>query len=180
MTIDTQLFYALNSFAGKSFYFDYMIFFIAGYLPYFVVAAFAIFLSFSVYPRQKKWLILATAAFATIAARLGATELIRFFYHRPRPFVSLQAHALFVENSWSFPSGHAIFFFALAASVYGFNKKWGSALYLAAVLIGIARVVAGVHYPSDIIGGALIGMLIGSASVYVAKHWATLPTNQTY
>ena len=64
------------------------------------------------------------------------------------------------KNDWSFPSGHSTFFFALAATVYFYNKKWGWWFFLAAIIINISRVIAGVHYPSDILGGAIIGILV--------------------
>lgn len=63
-------------------------------------------------------------------ARFGLVEIIRLFYHRPRPFLALpQIHALFMDTEWSFPSGHASFFFAMAMANYLYNKKWGVVFY---------------------------------------------------
>ena len=72
------------------------------------------------------------------------------------------------ENHCSFPSGHAAFFFALAMAVYFFNKKWGLVFFSAAILMTIARVISGVHYPTDILGGAVIGV----ATAYIVFYFA--------
>jgi len=103
-------------------------------------------------------------------ARFGVTELIRFFYHRLRPFVTYQAHQLLSGNEWSFPSGHSAFFFAMATAIYLYNKKWGIGFFLAAILMNISRVIAGVHYPSDIIGGAIIGIIVAYVVFYFAER----------
>ncbi len=63
------------------------------------------------------------------------------------------------EKNWSFPSGHAAFFFALSTAVYFYNKKWGVFFFIASSLLSIGRIMGGVHYPSDILGGAIIGVL---------------------
>jgi len=158
--MDAQLFHLLNNFAGMSLAFDATVIFLAEYLPYTVVLAFLALLFYSGYTKREKIKIFWTTAFATVVARYGIAEIIRFFYHRPRPFVAYDTPALFAENSWSFPSGHATFFFALAATIYFYNKKWGAWFFLAAIIISVSRVIAGVHYPSDILGGALVGIAV--------------------
>lgn len=147
---------------------DATIIFFAKYFPYAVVLVFLALLFCSSYEKREKIKIFWLALLATAIARFGAVELIRFFYHRPRPFVAFNTEPLFAENSWSFPSGHAAFFFALATTLYFYNKKWGVWFFLAAIIISVARVIAGVHYPSDILGGALVGIAVA----YVVKKLA--------
>src|SRR3989338_6972595 len=103
---------------------------------------------------------------SAFVARFGITEIIRFFYHRPRPFLALPVHQLLTENAWSFPSGHATFFFAIATAIYLYNKKWGTFFFIASILMTVSRVIAGIHYPSDIIGGAFIGIAVALATFY--------------
>jgi undecaprenyl-diphosphatase len=64
-------------------------------------------------------------------------------------------------NEQSFPSGHASFAFGLATIVYFYNKKWGIAFFVMAILISTARVFTGVHWPSDILAGATVGIFSG-------------------
>lgn len=170
MNFDTQIFFLLNGLAGKSSLLDSVIVFCASYLAYFVVAALIILVFFSRYSRLEKWTILVVAGTASVIARFGATELIRAFYHRPRPFTVLpETHQLLTNGEWSFPSGHATFFFALSTAVYLYNKKWGVWFFGATILITVSRVIAGVHYPSDIVGGALIGISIAILAVYFVR-----------
>ena len=85
--------------------------------------------------------------------------IIRFFYHEPRPFSFYNFTPLFNEAGWSFPSAHAAWFFALALVVFFANRKWGWWFIALAVLMGLARIYAGVHWPMDIVGGAIVGLL---------------------
>lgn len=157
----------LNNLAGRSPVVDAIVVFLAAYLQYVLVVAFFLLLYFSAYSRREKWRIFWTAAVSAAVARLGITEIIRFFYHRPRPFViNPAAHTLLSENDWSFPSGHSAFFFAVAAALYCYNKKWGIVFFIAAIVMNISRVVAGVHYPSDILGGMVVGTIVGGVVFY--------------
>ena len=180
MALDTQLFSLLNGLAGQSPFLDGAIIFLASYFAYVLVILLLILVLFSQYSKREKWEILLVAGISGIVARFGAAELIRFFYHRPRPFSVLETHQLFTNGEWSFPSGHATFFFALATAVYLYNKKWGIFFFIAAATIAISRVVAGVHYLSDIVGGALIGAVVAYAVVYFARNLAEKTSHQTY
>jgi len=170
MTLDTQLLYLLNGLAGQSPLFDALAVFLSVYLAYILIAVFLILLFFSQYSKREKTQILLVTAVSSVIARFGITELIRFFYHRPRPFLDLATTQLLENNNWSFPSGHAAFFFALATAVYLYNKKWGVWFFIAALFMAVSRVIAGIHYPSDIIGGALIGVAVVYAVYSVTKY----------
>ncbi|MEK7554075.1 MAG: phosphatase PAP2 family protein [Patescibacteria group bacterium] len=167
--MDTQLFYLLNSLAGKSQFFDSTVVFFASYFPYVLVVALLALVFFSQHPKLEKLEILLTIAISSVIARFGVTEIIRFFYHRPRPFLTLQTHQLLTDNAWSFPSGHATFFFAMAAAAYLYNKKFGVFFFIVATLITASRVIAGIHYPSDIIGGAIIGIAVACITYYLVR-----------
>ena len=62
------------------------------------------------------------------------------------------------ENS--FPSAHAAFFFALAAAMYARRSRWAWPFVVVAVLISTARVAAAVHWPGDVLTGALLGLVV--------------------
>ncbi len=180
MSLDTQIFYLFNNLAGRSPFLDGGIVFFATYLPYLLIILFLALLFFSLHPRWEKLEILLVTGLSVLIARFGGTELIRFFYHRPRPFLSLPGiHQLVSESSWSFPSGHATFFFAMAAAVYFYNKKWGIGFFIAALLISLGRVAAGVHYPSDIVGGALTGVIVAYVTFHIVRRFFATPAQKT-
>ena len=57
----------------------------------------------------------------------------------------------------SFPSGHTAVSFAAATAIYAIDKKWGIAAYVFAVVMGFSRLYLGVHFPLDVLGGAVVG-----------------------
>ncbi len=175
MALDTNLFYFFNNFAGQSAVFDIFVVFLASYLQYFLVLIFILLLYFSRYAKPEKLRIFWVTIVSVIVSRFGAAELIRFFYHRPRPFVTLQVHKLlssgwfYSDTEWSFPSGHSAFFFAMATAIYLYNKKWGVWFFVAVILMNVSRIVSGVHYPSDILGGAIIGIVVGYVLYFLVE-----------
>jgi undecaprenyl-diphosphatase len=74
-----------------------------------------------------------------------------------------------ISASYSFPSGHALLTFLAASIIGGFlGWKFRLAGYFAASLVAISRLYLGVHYATDVLAGALIGMFIGEMAVYFA------------
>lgn len=147
----------LNNFAARSNITDDIIVFFADYFGYLIVAALVLFLFQNF---KKNWPLVSQSLIAAVLARFGVTEIIRLLWLRPRPFTELELNIISTHvPTGSFPSGHAAFFFAIAAIIYFYNKKAGLWLFLSAFLIGLARVVTGVHWPSDIMGGAVVGIL---------------------
>ena len=157
--LDLKIFTALNGSAGISQFSNWAIIFLANYLPYLVILGLLIWLWRANGELKVRLQIGVVSLLSGLVARFGVAELIRFFYHRPRPFVYHSVTRLFSESSYSFPSGHSIFFFALAAAVYCYNRRAGNWLFVLAVIIGVARIASGVHYPSDILAGAALGLL---------------------
>lgn len=180
MESDIQLFRLLNGLAGQSELFDGIVVFFASYLAYILPVVLLVLVVFSGYQKRVKIDLLLTAAAASIIARSGITEVIRYFYHRPRPFSVLEANQLLSDPAWSFPSGHSTFFFALSTAVYLYNRKWGIGFFAATILITVSRVIAGVHYPSDILAGAIIGVLTAYFIHLGVKKIRGSEQNQTY
>ena len=154
--MDTVLFKLLNQLAGINIWSDRLIVFAADYLLYFLILFLAIW--------ALVWKNFRVAVFAlatAILSRFLVTEIIRFFYNRPRPFEILEGVGQLVDHSGggSFPSGHAAFAFGLAFFVYIHNKNKGICYLIIALLMGLGRVLAGVHYPSDILGGLTVGLV---------------------
>ena len=171
-SINTSVFWIFNNLAGQTAWGDQVIIFFADYLAYFLAAIFIMILLFSKDERSKKMRLGLSAIMATIVGRAGIVEAVRYYYRHPRPFVALtNARRLLFESSYSFPSGHATVFFALSSIMYCWNKTLGVIFFVLSAIMGIARIAAGVHYPLDILGGAILGTLIGFASVALTKNY---------
>ena len=82
-------------------------------------------------------------------------------FFRSRPFIVLpDTHVLLYRPTVSsFPSVAAAYGFAIAAGVFLVNKRWGLLIGVGALLFSFARIYAGMHYPLDVVAGALLGIL---------------------
>ena len=104
-----------------------------------------------------------TAALGLILGSLVTIVLLKPFIMRPRPYVSIEELAALVDMSSdpnSFPSGHTTAVFAMAMGwQLASEKKWLKIFgWVLAVLMAFSRLYVGVHYPTDVLAGALIGM----------------------
>src|SRR3989344_4103891 len=136
-----------------------VIVFFAKYLGYILIAGLLVFL---LNCWRKRIFLVPQMILAAILSRGIITEGIRFLWHRDRPYVGMGADPLITPmDSASFPSGHATFFFALGFVLHFYNKRLGILFLAGSAIVGAARVFALVHWPSDIIAGALIGIASG-------------------
>ena len=99
--------------------------------------------------------ILALVVGADLIADLSATAL-KALIPRHRPRVETLVPRL---HDHSFPSGHAATSFACAVVLASFVPRWRVPLYALAVLIAFSRLYVGVHFPLDVLGGAVLGVL---------------------
>lgn len=172
MTANQYLFFLIHQWANHFPILDWIGIFLADYVAYAIGLAAVIVLF---YPRPKRDLhqqMIIVALVSGLFARYVVKTFIVLFYSLPRPFVVLPSiHPLIsvphIEYYQSFPSGHALFFFAFSMSIYFFNKKLGLWLLVISSIMGVARVFAGVHWPLDIIWGALIGMTVSLFFHYI-------------
>lgn len=157
--MDLIIFQQINQFAGKWVCLDAVGIFLVQYFEYILIFCFLLFLIVNV---KKYWRMVVQAFLAAILARFVIVEIIRYFLPRNRPFVENSVNLLVSHSQESsFPSGHAAFYFALSTVIYSYNKKAGILFFLASFLIVISRVFVGIHWPSDILAGAIIGILVG-------------------
>ena len=101
---------------------------------------------------------------------LGISLIIKHFFPTIRPFVTdgRATDVLLRPHDGSFPSEHAALVFALATTIFLHDRKVGWFYLISAIVVGTARVLANVHYPVDILGGAMIGTII--AVIIEKKH----------
>lgn len=153
------MFSQINQYAGKWSVLDGMAIFFARYFEYFLLFFLLLFLLGNL---KKFWSMVLTAIVAAVASRFFITNIIRWIWFRPRPFIDNHVNLLFSYSSKaSFPSGHAAFYFALAMVVFLWNRKAGAWFLVGAFLICLGRVFSGIHWPSDILAGAVIGVAVG-------------------
>lgn len=156
MLMDTKVFDFLNGLYGKSHFFDLVFKILSEYLIYII----PLFLIIYWFVGSKK--IALQAFIAGAVSWCGFAYLIGHLYFRSRPFVSLpQNEVLFHRPTYSFPSDHATFLFAVAFSFYLAGKRTTS-YYLFAIgaIISIARVTVGFHWPTDILAGWALGIFV--------------------
>jgi undecaprenyl-diphosphatase len=159
MNFDISLFQIVYGFTHRSVALDILGIFLAQYLPYLLVLVTLLFLAVreNWRARFRKFTLV---ALSVIVARGIVLTIIRMVFARPRPPVTLPVEPLVnLPADPGFPSGHATFFFALAFAIFLLNRRLGTWMLLGAVLVSTARVFVGVHYPLDVLTGALIGAI---------------------
>jgi undecaprenyl-diphosphatase len=85
-------------------------------------------------------------------------------YPEPKPLVH-------VPHSGSFPSGHAATAFACATVLAWWDRRLAVPAFVVAAVIAWSRVYVGVHWPLDVLGGAVLGLGIGYALVLLGRRW---------
>lgn len=169
MPLNHSLFFSLYDLAHQSPAFDSLVVFTAVWLGNLLIVLAVLFIVFhrdgdlaprtiaSFKQKGKEALLVLVSAFAAWVAASVLKDLIGNL----RPFDAFPiVRPLFPETGFSFPSGHATFFSALAVAVSFYHRKLALAFAICAILIGIARIIGGVHFPLDILGGFILGPIV--------------------
>ena len=169
--MNNQIFFFFYNFAHQSVFLDKVIVFFAQTFPYIVILLAGLFLVFhhDAMPKKesfrdlkaylKKW---KEIIFVFLASGIGwvLADILKMIFKTPRPFNAFQnVFSLMPETGFAFPSQHAVFFSALAVSLFLCHKKIGYWFMFFALIIGITRIIAGVHFPVDILWGFILGTL---------------------
>jgi undecaprenyl-diphosphatase len=143
---------------------DFLIIFCAKYLLYICALALVVYGLRS--PRVNRLEFAATVAVA-LALAYGAARIAGLFFSHIQPFAAegfapLIAHE--VDNS--FPSDHSALAGALAGVASVYNRGLGILLWILAAAVAAGRMLAGLHYPVDVIAGLLVGGVSAAAAFY--------------
>ena len=162
-----------NDLAGHNVWLDRLVMFVADKMGYVLVLLVLIIFWQKDYFKKAVFVSLSAA----FVARFVFVYIIRYFVYSPRPSLALENVNQLMNHEFesSFPSAHASFYFALATGVYLYNKKAGTVFLILAGLMGIARIFVSVHWPLDILAGAILGwataLLVKKVSERFLKKW---------
>ncbi|KKS26645.1 MAG: Phosphoesterase PA-phosphatase related protein [Parcubacteria group bacterium GW2011_GWC1_42_11] len=160
--MNETIFNFFYSFAHKSYALDFCIHFFAEWYGLIILFVLFIYL-FKHRDNPKKGV---RDLFVVGTTAVSAWFIAHFFkdvFHTLRPFDAVASiKPLVIESGYAFPSGHATFFMALASSLWFYHKRLAVFFGISAVLIGVARISAGIHWPIDILAGLFLGYAIGT------------------
>lgn len=110
--------------------------------------------------KYRKWGIL--ALLALLCGHILGNVIIKPWIQRPRPFSFVPDMTLLIPppTDFSFPSGHTMSSFIAATVFFFMDRKMGLLAYCLAALISFSRLYLYVHFPSDVLSGAILGVLL--------------------
>lgn len=164
--LDTQLFLFLNGFYSP--FWDTIMWHISATVSWIPLYALIIFFIFKKY-KLKAFVPLIFLVLVVLLADKISVHAFKFVFERLRPshnpdIISL-IHIVrdYRGGSFGFVSSHAANTFSLASfsSLLLVNRKYTCFIYIWAAIVSYSRIYLGVHYPGDILGGAILGWLIG-------------------
>lgn len=172
--MDWTLFHAVNTGVATRDWLEDPVTALAGLVvPLYALATVALWFLARPYG-NRRWKLASASALVSAAIAMAANQMISHLWERPRPFVGHPAltHVLSARTSDpSFPSDHAAAAFAIAFAVLAFSRWTGAAFLTVAVLIGLSRVALGMHYPSDVLAGAVVGLAAATLVTRFGRPW---------
>ncbi|MFA6436826.1 MAG: phosphatase PAP2 family protein [Candidatus Paceibacterota bacterium] len=157
------IFFKLNNLVGRSKKLDrFFIFWARDFVFYFTIFLGILFLV----PSLAK--IFGLSRYSLIAIGLISTfswvaaVLIKTLHFTERPYLNKKTKILLKKkkNDPAFPSGHAAPLFAAGTIIFYFSPIFGSVVLVMGLIVGICRIITGLHWPIDIVGGAVLGWLL--------------------
>ena len=119
---------------------------------------------------------------ALVLGVIFGNGILKNLFQRVRPFdlenALVQIPIIAKPGDWSFPSGHTLASFEAATVLMIRDKRFGIPALILAVLVAFSRLYLYVHFPSDVIAGALLGILFGCLGVWIVnKIWKAVENN---
>lgn len=167
--MDTSLFFLINQGLQNPFLDLIMPFITQRYYILFALLAVPAFMK----DRKKGFFVLGLSLISFVLAD-ASSHMLKHIFERQRPCQVLENVRLLVgcSKSFSMPSNHAVNAFAIAATFSHFFRKTAVPMFLIAALVALSRIYVGVHYPSDVIAGAVLGGVI-AGTVLILHKWSS-------
>lgn len=170
INLDTTLFYFVNH-NMKNVYFDIIMPFLTNPKNFYII--FLILWFLMVFSSKYKYRIAGwTIIIAVAISDFLSSKILKFLILRQRPFEVLpDVYKLVSSAGPSFPSSHAVNSFTVATLIMLFfkNPVYTTIAFIVAFLSGFSRIYVGVHYPLDVISGAVIGIIFGIVFYKIVK-----------
>ena len=171
--LDEALFLRINDWVGKFTPMDEVMRLIASdYLVPVTLALilFALWFAGSDLGTRERYQIGIMVAVFAVALANSSIEVLNNFYFRDRPFLNHEAELLFYRpTDSSFPANSAAAAFAIAGSVGIFQRRLAIVIASLAAVYAFSRVYVGVHYPLDVVGGAVFGLVAVPIAVVLVR-----------
>jgi undecaprenyl-diphosphatase len=157
VSLDFSVYERLNDYAAHHDRFeDFLRFFSVDGQVVFIALLAVLFFARGKYRSRNGRHGVAAAGFSALLA-LAVAQVIGHLWDRMRPY---EAHLMLpLSHDPSFPSDHAIAAFAIAIAICLRHRRAGLLALVLASLVSVSRVALGTHYPSDVLGGAILGAL---------------------
>lgn len=168
--IDVVLFYAVNHGLANKF-FD-IIMPIVTEIKYWKIPLLAAWLCLMIFGGKRGRITGIVLVVSIILIDLFNSYPLKFLFARTRPCnVLLDARTLVSTSAtYSFPSSHATNIFALATILSNKYRSFRFYFFSVALVVGISRIYVGVHYPFDVLAGAVVGILCGLGILKLEKY----------
>ncbi len=144
---------------GKSLVFDFFMLLFELHLLRYLLLGLLLSIWITKNPNLQKG---AFVALATVAASVALRPFLKGMIYRPRPWIYEGCPGLApCYPDSSFPSGHLFMASAMTVALWRADKRAGMAMAGVSCCIGLSRIYLGEHWPSDLLGGAILGGLMG-------------------
>ena len=129
-------------------------------------------LGFLIFGKKKCSTSIPAAVVAVLTAD-WLSLILKDFFHRPRPHIYWEHVNVIFRKPWNdaFPSGHTAVIFAAAFVLSNYYPKQARWAYVVAAWVAITRVYVGAHYPTDLVGGAVLGIACGWGACWLVAHF---------